>query len=495
MNISPVHYIALPLLAAFLIPLLSKLHKELARIVPGLVFLYFLVISVVLMQRLETQPMISEVIAGWSAPWGINLVFTPFSGFLVSLMSFIGFLVWVYSYHFKKIDYMPAQKYFILLMMLVTGSIGIVLTGDIFNLFVFLEIVAISAYSLTAFYPGRDGAEAAFKYLLVGSFASALILLAIVILYTQTGTLNMADLAVKMHEVPHYLKVIIFVLFLVGFGIEAEMFPLNGWAPDAYSQAPGPIGAVFAGIVVKGGIYALVRVVYTIFDLSGVGTILIALGLVTMIIAELAALRQDNLKRMLAYSSIGQMGVVLIAFGIGTDTAIFAALFLMLNHALIKSMLFFSASYLLYNSTTKTIKELTGMAKHLPFVSFIFALGAFAIVGLPPFSGFWSKLYFLMAAADAQMVLLIITVLSVSVIEIIYYFRVIGKIYSKDETSELEPKKPTINSVLVMTVLGALIIIIGVYPDLVTDWIHHASDALVNKSNYIQNVLTENLPR
>ncbi len=495
MIITPVHYIVVPLLAAFLLPLLAKVHKELVRIVPGLVFLYFLVISYTLMQQLPETGTISEVIAGWSAPFGINLVFSAFSGFLVSLMSVIGFLVWLYSYRFKKIDFMPAQKYFILLMMLVTGSIGIVLTGDIFNMFVFLEIVAISAYSLTAFYPGRDGAEAAFKYLMIGSFASALILLAIVILYTQTGTLNMADLAVKMIDVPHSIKITILVLLLVGFGIEAEMFPLNGWAPDAYSQAPGPIGAVFAGIVVKGGIYALIRIIYTIFDVQGVGEILIVMGVITMVIAEVSALRQENLKRMLAFSSIGQMGVVLIAFGIGSDTAIFAALFLMFNHAIIKSMLFFSSSYLLYNSTTKSISQLSGIAKKTPFVAFIFALGAFAIVGLPPFSGFWSKLYLLMAAADEKMLMLIGTILVISVIEIIYYFRIIGKLYYGKEEGNMEIQKPSINGMLAMGILGATIIAVGVYPDLVTGIIQNAADALVDKSTYINSVITENLPQ
>jgi len=495
MIITPVHYIAVPLLAAFLIPLLAKLHKELVRIVPGLVFLYFLIISATLMQQLPETGTISEVIAGWSAPWGINLVFSPFSGFLASLMSFIGFLAWLYSYRFKKVDFAQSQKYFILLMMLVTGSIGIVLTGDIFNLFVFLEIVAISSYSLTSFYSGRDSAEAAFKQLLIGSFASAFILLGILILYTQTGTLNMADLATKVHLIAPSVKISILVLFLVGFGIEAEMFPLNGWAPDVYSQAPGPIGSVFAGVVVKAGIYALIRVLYTIFDVPEITHLLIILGVVTMIIAEVAALRQDNLKRMLAYSSIGQMGVVLIAFGIGTNTAIFAALFLMFNHAIIKSMLFFSSSYLLYNSTTKAIAHLTGIAKKMPFVAFIFALGAFAIVGLPPFSGFWSKLYLLMAAADQKMLLLIGTILVISVVEIIYYFRVIGKLYYGKEENNIEIQKPSINGYVVMGVLGAIIIVVGVYPDLVTGIIQNAADALSDKSTYIQSVITENIVR
>jgi len=496
MVISPVHYIAVPLLAAFTIPLLSKyIHKELARIVPGIVLLYSVIVSFVLMSQImggETS-IISEKIAGWSAPWGINLMFTPFSGFLASLMSVVGFLIWLYSYNFKKIEQAQSQKYHILQMMMVTGAIGIVLTGDIFNLFVFMEITAITAYSLTSFYRERDGAEAGFKYLLIGSFASVMILLAVMILYTQLGTLNMAEIAQKAHLMPTSIKATVLVLFLVGFGIEAEMFPLNGWAPDAYSQSPGPIGAAFAGIVVKAGVYALIRVIFTLFDIHGAYDFLIYGGLITMIIAETAAVAQTNLKRMLAYSSIGQMGFVLIAFGIGTKTAIVGALFLMFNHAVIKSLLFMSGSYLTYNSVSKKISALAGLGKKLPIVSILFGLGAFAIVGLPPFSGFWSKLYVLTAAADQNMLLLIMAILAVSIIEIIYYFRVVSTLYYGKQEEEIEVQKPSINAMVSMLVLGATIIVVGVYPDIITHFFDSAADMLLDKASYIQAVLTQNI--
>ncbi len=495
MVISPVHYIAVPLLAAFTIPLLSKyIHKELARIVPGIVLLYSVFVSIVLMMQVSEVGVISEKIAGWSAPWGINLMFTPFSGFLASLMSVVGFLIWLYSYNFKKIEQSQSQKYHILQMMMVTGAIGIVLTGDIFNLFVFMEITAITAYSLTSFYRERDGAEAGFKYLLIGSFASVMILLAVMILYTQLGTLNMAEIAQNAHLIPTPLRATILVLFLVGFGIEAEMFPLNGWAPDAYSQSPGPIGAAFAGIVVKAGVYALIRVIFTLFDIHGAYDFLIYGGLITMIIAETAAVAQTNLKRMLAYSSIGQMGFVLIAFGIGTKTAIIGALFLMFNHAVIKSLLFMSGSYLTYNSLNKKISALAGLGKKLPIVSLLFGLGAFAIVGLPPFSGFWSKLYVLTAAADQNMLLLIMAILAVSIIEIIYYFRVVSTLYyGKQEDEEIKVQKPSINAMVSMLILGATIIVVGVYPDIITHFLNNAADMLLDKASYIQAVLTQNI--
>jgi len=491
MVISPVQYIALPLMAAFLIPLFGKINKDLVRIIPGLVLLYLSYVSVTLMMQISGGTSIVEVIGGWSPPWGINLVFSPFSGFLVSMMTILGFLIWVYTYNFKpEVDHSQTTKFYTLFMMLITGTVGIVLTGDIFNLFVFLEITAISAYALTAFYRERDGAEAAFKYVLIGSFASFFILLAIVILYTQVGTLNMAEIAQKMPGVDPYMKGVILLFFFIGFGIEAEMFPLNGWAPDVYTQAPGPIAAIFSGMVVKAGIYALVRVIFTLFDVPEVLNLLLIMGLVTMVIAEVIAMRQERIKRMLAYSSIGQMGLVLVAFSIGTKEALFAAIFLMFNHAIIKGALFLSATYLVYNSKDKEISDMNGIAKLMPFTSFIFALGAMAIVGLPPFAGFWSKLYLLIAAADAQLIAVIAIILVISVIEIVYYFRVIHRMYFKERISKVEIKIPTLNAKFTLAVLALVIIVIGLYPDLVSGMIEQAANDLLDKQNYIQTVLS-----
>lgn len=228
--VSPVHYIAIPLFAAFLIPLMARVHPIFIRIIPGLVLLYLSFVSVVLMTDVMAYGTISEVLAGWRPPFGINLVFSAFSGFLASIMTILGFVIWLYTFNFKKETPLPQlQKYYILFLMIITGAIGIVLTGDIFNLFVFMEITAISAYALTAFYRNRDGAEAAFKYLLIGSLASVFILLAIIILYANLGTLNMAEIAQKVHTLDSFTKGAVLLLFFIGFGIEAEMFPLNAY--------------------------------------------------------------------------------------------------------------------------------------------------------------------------------------------------------------------------------------------------------------------------
>jgi proton-translocating NADH-quinone oxidoreductase chain N len=490
MVISPVHYIVAPLLAAFAIPLLSKIYKDAARVVPGIVLFYNVIISFVLMREVSEKGFISEVIAGWQPPWGINLVLTPLTAFLALMVSLLGFAIWLYGFRFKRTLKGGVVKYYeILQMMMIAGSIGVIITGDIFNMFVFIEIVGITAYSLTAFYRNRDGAEAGFKYLFIGSLASSFLLLAILIIYTQTGTLNMAQIAERMHNVPQSMKITALIFFLVALGIEAEMFPLNGWAPDAYSQAPSPTSATFAAVVSVAGVYALVRVVFTLFDVSGVHNYLIIMGFVTMAVAEIAAIAQKNLKRMLAYSSVGQVGLVLIAFGIGSKLAVFGAIFLMLNHAVIKSLLFMTASYFIYNTDDKRLVAMNGIHKRLPYVSALFSIGAFAIVGFPPFSGFWSKFYILMSAADEKMIYLIVGILLITIVELVYYLRTVGRIYFAKEEVEEASHKPSINALVAMTALVAFIIIIGIYPDLITGYLNDAAISLLDKANYIQQVL------
>ena len=490
MVISPVHYIVAPLLAAFAIPLLSKVYKDAARVVPGIVLFYNMIISFVLMKEVSEKGFINETIAGWQAPWGINLVLTPFTAFLATMVSVLGFAIWLYGFRFKRTLKGGVVKYYeILQMMMIAGSIGVIITGDIFNMFVFIEIVGITAYSLTAFYRERNGAEAGFKYLFIGSLASSFLLLAILIIYTQTGTLNMAQIAERMADVPLSMKLTSLIFFLVALGIEAEMFPLNGWAPDAYSQAPSPTSATFAAVVSVAGVYALVRVVFTLFDVAGVHNYLIVMGFVTMLVAEIAAISQKDLKRMLAYSSVGQVGLVLIAFGIGSELAVFGAIFLMLNHAVIKSLLFMTGSYFIYNTDDKRLVAMNGIHKKLPYVSALFSIAAFAIVGFPPFSGFWSKFYILTSAADKEMIYLIVGILLVTIIELVYYLRTVGRIYFAKEEVEAAEHKPSKNALVAMTLLTAFIIVIGIYPDLITDYLHNAAMSLLDKANYIQEVL------
>lgn len=489
MIFDPVLMIALPLLAAFLIPIFNRFSKEIPKYIPVLILGLNLYESVMLLPYSMVKPII-VVIAGWQPPLGINLTIGPLGNILALIISLVGFVVAIYNIKFVTEE--PAEKYYMLFLLLITGATGVVLTGDLFNMFVFLEITSISAYALTAFIRDRNGAEAAFKYLLIGGISSTMILLGIAIIYTYTGTLNIADIAQKIQYVDPKIALAAMILLIVGFGVESEIFPLNGWAPDAYSQAPTPVGAVFGGIVVKAGVYGLARMLYTIFNFEGVFYFLMIMGLITLLMAEMSAMRQSQIKRMLAFSSIGQMGLVLIALGLATERGVEGALFQMLNHALIKPLLFLSAGYLVYYSGSKNIEDLDGMGKRKPFLAFFFAFGAFAIMGLPPLNGFWSKMIIISETIRNGFVVIAALALVGSVIEAVYYLRVVGRLYFKKHHDGQQEKYVHGSAIFAMSILVVLAIVIGLYPDLVLQYLKPAAEELVNKTIYIQSVFAIN---
>jgi len=478
--------IALPLFTAFLIPIAAKIWKPGAHALPLFTLGINLYLVIRAIPRALERPIV-VVIAGWKPPLGINLTVGPLGLFMALIITSVAFLVAIYSIRYIQVE--PKEKYCMLCMMLVTGSLGMVLTGDIFNLFVFMEITSISAYALTAFIRDRDGAEAAFKYLLIGSLASNFVLLGILLLYVGTGTLNMADIAARISGMDPRLAVVAVVLMVVGVGVESEMFPLNGWAPDAYSMAPSPIGAVFGAIVVKGAVYALARMVYTIFNFQGLFPFLVIMGIITLLVAEMSALRQRQIKRMLAFSSIGQMGLILIAFGLGTLGGIAAGLFQMLNHAILKALLFLAAGYLVYHSGSKDISDMDGMGKKSPFLGLVFSIGAFGVMGLPPLNGFWSKLLVLSETVRAHYLVVAALILLGSVIEAVYYLRVVGRLFFKPPEQEIEPRRVPVSGMIPMAVLVVAAIVIGLYPDGVLHLLKPAAKELLDRQFYIHSVL------
>ncbi len=490
MYFDPVLMIALPLFAAFLIPLLGRVSKEIPKYVPVVMIGFNLYESIMMLPHSMVKPII-VIIAAWKPPLGINLTIGALGNVLALIISLVGFVVAIYNVRFVQKE--PTEKYHMLYMLMVAGATGMVLTGDLFNLFVFLEITSISSYALTAFIRDRNGAEAAFKYLLIGSLSSTFVLLGIALIYGTTGTLNMADIAEKIQHVDSKITIVALILLVTGFGVESEMFPLNGWAPDAYSQAPTAIGAAFGGIVVKAGVYALARLIYTIFNFQGVFFFILIMGVITLLIAEMSAIRQKQLKRMLAFSSIGQMGLVLIALGLATVRGVEGGLFQMFNHAMIKPLLFLSAGYLVYYSGSKDISDLDGMGRKKPLLSFFFAFGAFAIMGLPPLSGFWSKFIIISETIRGGFVVVAALALFGSVIEAVYYLRVVGRLYFKQPNESEKTKYVHASAILAMSVLALVVLFAGLFPDMVMSYLKPAATELVDKTAYIKAVLTAGL--
>ncbi len=482
----PVLLIALPLFTAFLIPVARMIWKPSAEVLPFLTLGFNLYLMITLIPRALKAPIV-VVIANWKPPLGINLTIGPLGLFLALIITSIAFLVAIYSIWYIRVE--PKEKYCMLCMMLVTGSLGMVLTGDIFNMFVFMEITSISAYALTAFIRDRDGSEAAFKYLMIGSLSSNFVLLGILLIYVGTGTLNMADIASKMPSMDPRLAVAAVILMVVGLGVESEMFPLNGWAPDAYSMAPAPISAVFGAIVVKGAVYALARMIYTIFNFHSLFYFLVIMGIITLLIGEMSALRQKQIKRMLAFSSIGQMGMILVALGLGTMGGLVAGLFQILNHAILKALLFLAAGYLVYHSGSKNIEDMDGMGKRMPVLALSFTIGAFGIMGLPPLNGFWSKFFVISETVKSHYIVIAALILLGSLIEAVYYLRVVGRLFFKPASEKVSAEPLPISGFISMFVLVAAAIVIGLYPNWVMHLLQPAAKELFDKQFYIHSVL------
>jgi len=486
--VNPILLIAVPLAFAFSIPLFGFISKRIVKFIPPIAMLFNLVISFTLIPEVIKKPIVVSL-GGFPPPFCINLFAGP-TGILFScLIALVGFLVSIYALDYIKEG--AKEKYHMLYLLLLTGATGVVLTGDIFNLFVFFEILCISSYALVAYLGNKAGVESASKYLIQGSLGSAFILIAIALLYGQFGTLNMADIARNIHSASPIHLFVPLVLFITGLGVEAAIFPLNAWLPDAHSSAPATVSAILSAIAIKIGIYAIARVVFTIFGASNMLLFLVLLGLLTLLVGELSAFSQNNVKRMLAYSSIGQIGLILFAFGIGTNYAIAGGLFQLITHALSKSLLFLATGYMIYQAGSMEISSLEGMGKKMPLFSLGFTIGAFSLIGLPPFIGFPSKFLIVRSALERQSSLYTVfigIVLLGTVIEAAYLFKVIQALYFKGSMEETKIEVP-ISALIPVVILILLIIGIGVYPQILTGILNSSSLEFLDRIKYIQGVL------
>jgi len=487
--VNPSLLIAIPLAFAFSIPLFGLISKKIEKYIPVLALLINVVISFILIPQVLKKPIVVSI-GGWSPPFCINLVVGPLGIFLATLISSIGLLVSIYAVSYIKKE--PTQKYHILFLLLMTGAIGIVLTGDIFNLFVFFEILCISSYALVAYNKDKEGTEAAMKYLIQGSIGSSFILIGVALLYGVFGTLNMADIASKITSANPTFLFISLALFLTGFGIEAAIFPLNAWLPDAHSSAPSSISAILSGIAIKTGIYGVARMIFTIFNAEGILTFIAFLGLVTLLIGEMSAFRQDDIKRLLAYSSIGQIGLIVFALGIATSSGVFASLFQMVSHALAKALLFLAAGYMIYRVGSKSIASLNGLGRKMPLTSFAFTIGSFSLIGLPPFAGFISKFLIVYAAIQVKkpiFLAFVVVALIATVIEAGYFFKVVQNLYFKEGKNTDKITETSGYIIVPMMILTISIIAIGIHPQFITGLLKGAANELLGRVGYIGWVL------
>ena len=289
-----------------------------------------------------------------------------------------------------------------------------------------VPVAAIASYALVAFGTESEELEASFKYSIMGSVASSFILLGIGLLYSYTSSLNMADICVVLAAKGHSNIVsFISVLFLMGFGLKAAIVPFHAWLPDAHPSAPAPISAMLSGVFIKTlGVYALCRVFFNVIGISAaLSFLLVILGIISMSIGAFLAIGQSDIKRMLAYSSISQIGYIIFAIGIGTPLAILGGLFHLANHAIFKSLLFLNSGAVEYSIKTRDLGQMGGLNRRLPVTGYTSLVASMSISGIPPLSGFWSKLIIIVAAIQAKYFGSAIIAVLISILTLAYYLK------------------------------------------------------------------------
>ncbi|PRX27953.1 multicomponent Na+:H+ antiporter subunit D [Orenia metallireducens] len=481
--------IILPLLTAFSLGLLKLYFKRYFNYIIIISSTVHIILAFVVANQAIKEPIVYNL-GNWSPLLGITLVIDSFSALFLLAIVTLAYLVTIYAIKFIKRDKL---KYHTLSLLLLTGAIGIVITGDLFNLYVFFEIVSISSYALAAINKDKESFEGAFKYLILGSISGILILLAIILIYQSTGTLNLAQAAVKFKEVPRNLKVTILTFYLIGFASKFALVPLHSYLADVYSKASVTFTALSSGIVLKTSLYALIRIVYILFGVefiidSGLQDILIYWGTLTFIAAHLLAYQQNSLRRLLGYSSIAHMGYIIMAFALANKGGIIAGSYHLTNHIVMKGALFLATGIFIYNLKDDQISKLKGIGKTLPYSSLIFTIAALAIIGLPPFNGFVSKWLIIKQVLEANYSIPAFLILIGSLLSLIYYLRVIKELYSKANDDKSLVKEPLILKLPALT-LGLFCLLLSLLPSFAPKLLETLPEFLIKQNNYINLLL------
>lgn len=431
-----------------------------------------------LVHVLDHGPVVNQI-GGWPPPIGIEYVLDPLAAYVAVVVGLIGTFVVAYpprpGFGLELRRRVPLYP---LVLLLLGGLMGVTVTGDLFHLFVFLEIYAIASYALVSL-GGPRASFASLRYLIFGTIGSGLYLLGVGFLYFTTGSLNMADVAGLLRGIEGNEAVLAaLALIVVGLGVKMALFPMHVWLPEAHSYAPPAVAALLAAVQVKVAAYALIRILYGVFGVEWVtvdvpvAELLTWFGAAGVVAGSVMAIRQRDLKRLLAYSTVAQLGYLGIGIGLGTRAAIVAALFQVLSHAVMKSCLFFIAGGLIDRSGIKEIPRLAGLGRRMPILATCLTVAGVSMVGLPPTAGFFAKWYLLLASLDEGMPVLAVVIAASSLLTLRYVLRLVETVWSS--TDEVDPaladaSDPGPGVTVPVVVLAVSTVVIGVLNAAVVD--------------------------
>ena len=437
----PALQVVIPLIASPLCVLLRRgaLAWALTLVVSWLTF----GIAAMLLTRVLAQypEPVSYALGGWLAPWGIEYRIDAVNAFVLLLVSAISAVVLPYARESVAHE-VPARQhhlFYTLYLLCLTGLLGITITGDAFNLFVFLEIASLSSYVLISLGRERRALTAAFQYLVMGTIGATFILIGIGLLYMMTGTLNMADLAQRLGPVSGTRPVLAaFAFLIVGFSLKLALFPLHLWLPNAYAFAPSVVTVFLAATATKVAVYALLRFVFTVFGpafafgATPLAQILLTLALIGVFTASAVAIFQNDVKRMLAYSSVAQIGYMILGVSFASVTGLTAGIIHLFNHALMKGALFMALGCVFLRLGSVDLSRMHGLGRTMPLTMGAFVIGGLSLIGIPLTVGFISKWYLVLAALERGWWPVAVLVLGGSLLAAVYVWRVVEAAYFRE---------------------------------------------------------------
>jgi multicomponent Na+:H+ antiporter subunit D len=450
-----------------------------------------LIASIALLAAVSQQGVLVVQAGNWPAPFGISLVADHLSAIMVLINAILGLAVAIYAW--QDIDEArEALGYHPLYHVLLLGINGAFLTGDLFNLYVWFEVLLIAAFVLLSLGGGRRQMLGSIKYVAINLLSSVFFLIAIGMLYGMTGTLNMADLALRLGDVPTGLVTTVAMLLMVAFGIKAAVFPLFFYLPSSYHTPPVAVSAFFAGMLTKVGVYALIRAFTLLFveDVGYTHTVLLVIAGFTMVVGVLGAVAQNEFRRLLAFHIISQIGYMIMGLALFTPLALLGAVFYVVHNIIAKSNLFLISGIAYRLLGTFELKQLGGLYRQAPRLAVLFVISAFALAGFPPLSGFWGKLILLRAGFEIGQYLIVAIGLGVGMLTLFSMTKIWAEAFWKpapQAVSESPGRWPALY--LPVVGLAALSIVLGLWIEPIYTLMARAAEELMNPALYIEAVL------
>lgn len=487
--------VVLPLGAAGLSYALIR-HPRLQRGVGVTTLTAVLGLAIALLWRVESQGVVVANAGAWAGPIGITLVADLFSVLILVVSMIVVLTVLVYAIGSPRT--LKEARFFHPTYLILTAGIALsLLTGDLFNMFVAFEVMLSASYVLITLGGSRDQIRHGTTYAIINLLASMLFITAVGLMYAAVGTVNMADLAVKLGDISPSVREAFGVMFLLVFGIKGAIFPLFFWLPDSYPTAPAPVTAIFAGLLTKVGVYAIIRSQTLLFPSDGPSTLILVLAGLTMVIGVLGAIAQNDIKRILSFHIISQIGYMIMGLALFTVAGLAGAVFFILHHIMVKTALFLVGGLVEHAKGTSRLPRLGGMLHRTPFVAALFLIPAMSLAGIPPFSGFLAKLTLIQAGFAIDQFLIVGVSLAVGLLTLFSMVKVWSGVFwgvpdpsppAGDTQGARRLKLPRLmvwsTAALVLATLGFVVIAEPLY-----QISEQAAIALLDPSPYIEAVL------